>query len=193
MPIKKYNSDENSDFDENDDDMISQQAGSSYVKEELYDTITKYLKTDDLIRKQAQKIVKYRERINIMKQQKNELEQKLIKYLDIIDQDQITIGGDSKLSKCESSRKCPLNADIIKNCIIEKLRNDKIIKDDMRAFQLAESLYENMENNRERKTRTYIRRVIDKNKKKEFADDSSIDSDDEITTQSRISLRKSRR
>ena len=104
------------------------------MKKDFLEKIVKYMKTDDLIRKET---LDYKEKLNTLKEQKEELETYILRYLDTVEEDQINIDGNGKLAKCESVRKSGINKDIIKESIYEQLKKENIVKDEKKLKELA--------------------------------------------------------
>jgi hypothetical protein len=144
------------------DDLVSKKAKEDYQKNDFFEKIIKYIKFDDLIRKET---VEYREKVNSLKEQKLELETFILRYLDTIEQDTINIGGDNKITKYESVRTCALNEEIIKNCIFEQLKKENIVKDENKCKELVENTFNLMQNKREKKSKICLKRTIAKPKK----------------------------
>jgi len=87
--------------------------------------------------------------MNTLKEEKEELQSFMLRYLDSMEEDTVNIDGTGKLSKCESIRKGAINKDLIKQAICEQLKKEKIVKDDKAGKELAENTYNLMESRRE--------------------------------------------
>ena len=133
-----------------------------FIKKDFLEKVIKYIKTDDLIRKET---LEYKEKMNTLKEQKEDLETYILRYLDTVEEDQINIDHNGKLSKYESVRKSSINKDIIKESICEQLKKENIIKDEKKIKELAELTYDTMEKKREVKKKTYLKRTFEKKKK----------------------------
>lgn len=144
------------------DDLVSKKAKEDYQKNDFFEKIIKYIKFDDLIRKET---LEYREKVNSLKEQKLELETFILRYLDTIEQDTINIGGDNKITKYESVRTSALNEEIIKNSIFEQLKKENIVKDENKCKELVENTFNLMQNKREKKSKFCLKRTIAKPKK----------------------------
>ena len=151
-------------FDESDveNDEISKKAKENYAKTNFVEKITKYVKYDELMKKE---IAMYREKMNTLKEEKNELEMFILRYLDVINQDIVNMGDGSKLTKYESVRKSGLNEEIIKKSIYEQLKSENLISDDNKLKQLTESTFNLMQNKREIKRKVCLKRIVPKQKK----------------------------
>lgn len=172
---KKINKNVSDDSDEIDslssgelsDEIISKNAKKNFMQTEFLEKLMKYVKTDDLIR---QETIEYKEKINTLKEDKQELEEFILRYLDSIEQEVIDLSGTGKLTKYESVRKSGINKDLIKQSISEQIKKEKLVKDDKKANELAEITYNLMESKREKKTKVYLKRTFkreNKDKKKE--------------------------
>lgn len=148
--------------DEPSDETISKQAKDAYMKDEFVEKIVKYIKTDDLIRKET---LEFKEKINTLKEEKEEIETFILRYLENADENIINIAGTGKLSKQESVRKSGINKDIIKQSICEQLKKENLIKDEKKGKELAEQTYNLMEGKRETKTKIYLKRTFERKKK----------------------------
>lgn len=159
------NSDENLDKlpseDEITNDQVSQKLDKK-VQTDFLDKVIKYVKTDDLIRKET---LEFREKINTLKEEKIALESHILRYLEEVDQEVVNIGASSKLTKAESIRKSTISQDIIKISIFEQLKKEGLVKDDKKCMELAEMTYNLMDSKREKKTKTYLKRTFKKKKK----------------------------
>ena len=110
---------------EESDDYSENLSSKLEVKKEsnkFYETVIKYLKIDDLIR---EKQTEYREELKTLKDDKNLLEDFIIRYLDKIDENFINIEGKGKLIKNKSSNKVAIKADLIKKGIEDVFRKKK--------------------------------------------------------------------
>lgn len=144
-----------------------------FIKKDFLEKVIKYIKTDDLIRKET---LEYKEKINTLKEQKDDLETYILRYLNTVEENQINIDHNGKLAKYESVRKSSINKDIIKESICEQLKKENIIKDENKIKELAELTYDTMEKKREIKKKTYLKRTFEKKKK----GDKQIDKKEDI-------------
>jgi hypothetical protein len=185
-PRQRLDSSDISSYDENDEnenyidaltnDDISKQAKEKYVETELFEKITKYLKIDTVIKTKQKEV---REYMKVMKTQKEDMEKYILSYLTDTNEDFIKIDGHGKLIKTISKSKGTINIDNIKSSIVEGLKKDNTIKDDERILTLLNSILGTIDTNRPVKTRTYIKRTTEKQKKtpKENSDE---DDDDKV-------------
>lgn len=144
------------------DETISKKAKESFVKNEFLEKIIKYIKIDDLIRQETSE---YREKINTLKEEKNEMESFILRYLDHVEENVVNVQGAGKLTKQESIRKGGLNKDIIKDSIYEQLKKEKLVTDEKIGKELAENTFNLMEEKREKKSKIYLKRTMERKKK----------------------------
>jgi hypothetical protein len=144
----------------------------AFMKKDFLEKIVKYMKTDDLIRKET---LDYKEKLNTLKEQKEELETYILRYLEAVEEDQINIDGNGKLAKCESVRKSGINKDIIKESIYEQLKKENIIKDEKKIKELADLTYDTMEKKREVKKKVYLKRTMERKKKDDKKNNNDSD------------------
>jgi len=156
---------------------IQKEACDSYVQTELQEKIIKYLKIDNKIKDKQKEV---REYMKMMKQQRTEIEKYLIRYLDDINQDYISVNNKDKLTKTVVVSKGAINIDNIKKSVNDGLKKEDIKLDDKKFNEVLLSILEFVDNNRPKKTRTYIKRTGDKPNKKDKPKQRENDSDDEL-------------
>lgn len=157
---KNVNKDTNQHVDENEE---INPAENTVIEDSFLEKIIKYVKIDNLIRKET---VEYKEKINTLKEDKTEMEKYILRYLDTADQKVIQIADSGKLTKYESVRKSGLNKDIIKQSIIDQIKKEKLLNDDAKLNALAELTCQLMESKREVTTKTVLKRTFEKKNKK---------------------------
>lgn len=114
------------------------------IKAELKENVLKYVKFDDLIRKKTKEISE-------LKKLRNPCEKFILKYLDQMDESLIEItGGKLRMNRYET--KVPLNNDIIKETIQDKIKDP----------QATELILNEMENRRSKKVRINLKRTAEK-------------------------------
>ena len=148
--------------DEITDDMISQNAKKNYLETDFLEKIVKYVKIDDLIRKET---ADYRDKMATLKEEKIDMEKYILRYLDSVNEQMVNMSGNGKLLKTESIRKSSINKDIIKESIFEQLKKEKLVENDEKGRELVESTFQLMENKREIKKKVYLKRTFIKEKK----------------------------
>jgi len=148
--------------DEITNDYVSKKVKEK-VEDEFLDKVVKYVKIDDLIRKET---LDYREKVNTLKEEKEVLETYILRYLDKVDNDVINVGSNGQIAKHETVRKSAINKDIIRESIFEQLKKEKLIKDDKKGKEIADITCELIDSKREVKTRTYLKRTLPKGKGK---------------------------
>lgn len=145
----------------NEDEEIMSKAKDNFIQTDFYEKLIKYVKTDDLIRKET---VEHREKMNTLKDEKMQLEEYIIRYLDSKKQDIIN-HNKGKIIKCESIRKSALNQEVIKQSIYEQLKHEKIFDDDEKCKELAEKTFTLMNDKRDVTKRVYLKRTFERKKK----------------------------
>jgi hypothetical protein len=191
-PRQRLDSSDISSYDENDEnencidaltnDDISKQAKEKYVETELFEKITKYLKIDTVIKTKQKEV---REYMKVMKTQKEDMEKYILSYLTDTNEDFIKIDGHGKLIKTTSKSKGSINIDNIKSSIVEGLKKDNTIKDDERILALLNSILGTIDTNRPVKTRTYIKRTTEKQKKTTEKEDADDDDEEQVEAKPR--------
>ena len=111
----------------NEDEQIQEDARANFVETTFFERVVKYVKTDNLMRKEAKE---HKEKMDTMKTNKQELEDFLVDYLESKKENTININGSGKLTKYKSIRKGGLNKDIIQKSMYDKLKAENIIDDD---------------------------------------------------------------
>ena len=156
-----------SSMDEDDIDMLTNQdiekkATNSFVQNELLDRITKYLKIDSKIKEKQKEV---RECMRVMKEQKNDMEKYIIKYLEDVDEEFIKIDGEGKLIRTQTVTRGAINNDNIKKSVIDGLSKENVKLDDKTFLSLIQTILDQVESNRPKKTRTHIKRENEKKEK----------------------------
>jgi len=158
-----------SSLDEEDIDMMTNQdieknATNSFVQNELLERITKYLKFDEKIKEKQKEV---REYMKVMKEQKESMEKYIIKYLEDVNEEYIKIDGQGKLVRTQTITRGVINNENIKSSIITSLKKENIKLDDKTFMNLIQTILTEVETNRPKKTRTFIKRTEEKKEKKE--------------------------
>jgi hypothetical protein len=150
-----------SSMDEDDIDMLTNQdiqrkATNSFVQNELLERITKYLKIDSKIKEKQKEV---REYMKTMKEQKDSMEKYIIKYLEDVNEEFIKIDGEGKLVRTQTITRGVINNENIKTSVGNSLKKENINLDDKTFMNLIQTILEQVETNRPKKTRTYIKRT----------------------------------
>lgn len=153
-----------SSMDEDDIDMLTNQdiqrkATNSFVQNELLERITKYLKIDSKIKEKQKEV---REYMRTMKEQKESMEKYIIKYLEDVNEEFIKIDGEGKLVRTQTITRGAINNENIKTSVGNSLKKENIKLDDKTFMSLIQTILEQVETNRPKKTRTYIKRTKEK-------------------------------
>ena len=133
MKVEKQRRDSSdiSSYDSDADNMtkedIQKQARQTYVQTELLDRITKYLKIDDKIKEKQKEL---REYMKVMKDQKQDMEKYILKYLSDVQENIINIDGQGKLIKTVSVKKGAIKAENIKDSVTAGLKKENINLDE---------------------------------------------------------------
>ena len=106
---------------------IDEEAEKVHVSKEFQESVIKYIKVDDLIRKKQNEILE-------LKSQKKPCEAYIIKYLDEIGEDIIGTNN-GKLRKNKSETKVPLSQIIIKQAIEGKINNPELTNEILKIMQ----------------------------------------------------------
>jgi hypothetical protein len=164
---KDIDSSDISSMDEDDIDMLTNQdieknATNTFVQNELLDRITKYLKIDSKIKEKQKEV---REYMRVMKEQKDSMEKYIIKYLEDVNEEYIKIDGEGKLVRTETITRGVINNENIKTSVGNGLKKQNINLDDKTFMNLIQTILEQVETNRPKKTRTYIKRTKETKKK----------------------------
>lgn len=148
--------------EEAENEEIKKKAKETYIQTDFFEKVIKYVKTDNLIRKET---IEFREKINTLKEEKQDLENFILRYLDVQEENVININGSGKLTKYESVRKKGINKDIIQQAICDQIKKEKLVTDDKKLKELAEETYNIMEGKREKTVKTVLKRTFIKEKK----------------------------
>lgn len=183
-----------SSMDEDDIDMLTNQdiekkATNSFVQNELLDRITKYLKIDSKIKEKQKEV---RECMRVMKEQKNDMEKYIIKYLEDVDEEFIKIDGEGKLIRTQTVTRGAINNDNIKKSVIDGLSKENVKLDDKTFLSLIQTILDQVESNRPKKTRTHIKRENEKKEKPTKQKQETIQKK-EITAKKEKEVKKERR
>jgi hypothetical protein len=121
---------------------------------EFTEKVLLYIKCDDLIREKMAEIKE-------LKAQKKPCEEYIISYLESKDAPFVKVKN-GKLIKNKSEAKGGLKADIIRESIIEGVKNENNIKEE-NAVNITDKIFELMESKRKKTIRINIKRTFNKN------------------------------
>lgn len=147
---------------ENSEQTTNSNCSENAVPKNFREKIIKFIKLDDLIREET---IAYKEKIETLKLQKEEVSGYILRHLEDVGEKEIDLQTKGKISKYTSTRKSGLNKDIIQQSIYEKLKNDKLVKTDEEGKLLAQATYDIMEGKREVKTKVTLKRIVKREKK----------------------------
>ncbi|MDX1702057.1 MAG: hypothetical protein R3250_15635 [Melioribacteraceae bacterium] len=135
---------EMSNADDSDDEMDTEQKK---ITEEFKENVVKFVKLDDQIRERKREI---RE----LESKRKPCEEFILKCLDSMNENVIEISN-GKLRKNKSETKVPLNQDIIRTAILEKVQDPKQVS----------AIVGRMDELRPKKTRVNLKRTMNRKKK----------------------------
>jgi hypothetical protein len=141
------------------DDAISKNAEKKFLNKEFLDKVIKFLRTDDLIRK---KVLEHKEELKVLKDDKLELEQYIIKSLGDMEENFVDIKGNGKLVKDEKITKGTVKLDNIKESIIDSIRKEKLIEDAEKQQQFIDEVLGVIDAKRPRKVKTTLKRTFER-------------------------------
>lgn len=118
------------------------------IPKEFEENVKKFVVIDDLIKKKQKEMTE-------LKNQKKPCEEFIINCLDQMDETVIEI-GDGKIKKNKLETKAPLNTEIIKEAISQKIDNPSVVEDIMNLMQELRPI----------KTRTNLKRTQKRGRKK---------------------------
>jgi len=112
------------DEDLSDDEKKSQAVS---VSKEFQENVVKFVKVDDLIKKKQ-------EELSELKDKKKACEKFILKYLDDVGENVIDITN-GKLKKNKTESKTPINQDIMKKAISEKISDPTVIEEILKSME----------------------------------------------------------
>jgi hypothetical protein len=169
--ISSYNSDDDNMTNED----IQKKARETYIKTELFERITKYVKIDNTIKEKQQEL---REFTKTLKKQKEDMEKYILEYLTDVQEEYVKIEGDGKLTKSISVRKGAIKPETIKKSVLLGLRKENINLDENRINDIIESILTIVDDNRPTTKKTYIKRTYERKKKdKKEVDKKEVDKE----------------
>lgn len=185
----------NKNSDEITMDQVSKMAEENYREKifmaQLYEQIKKYITIDNLIREKSNK---FREKINTLKELRQDSEDFIIKSLnekheDIIDLGKNELGeNQGKLLKNVSSRKGTLKAELIKEALKEGLIQEKIISDEKECEIIVDSFLQRMDKKRPIKSKEYIKRTFPKKPRKNIQKKNQSNQPNQLTIESDVDI-----
>jgi hypothetical protein len=162
----KQDSSDISSYDSDDDNMtnadIQKKARETYMQTELFERITKYVKIDNTIKEKQEEL---REFTKTLKKQKEEMEKYILAYLTEVEEEYVKIDGDGKLTKSISVRKGAIKPETIKKSVLLGLKKENINLDENKFNDIINSILTIVDDNRPKKTKTYIKRTYERKKK----------------------------
>lgn len=154
---KSHNKSNDEEYDNLDDD-----ARKEYIQTVVLERVIKYIKLDDVIKKKQSE---HKKEMKVIKDSKDQLEEFLIEYLDKVDEEYIQLANKSTLVKTEVKTKAPPKIEDIGVCLIEGFKKHEIYNDDADIKRVVKDLIETIDAKREIKTRKYLKRTSEEDKK----------------------------
>ena len=139
--------DEISDSEEDDDNKDKDETGEYEFKDEFREKVVLYVKSDNRIR-ELQKLV------NDQKKIKKDSEESILRHLERLGESMINISG-GKLRKNQYEAKGALKKEIIKESLLDKIKDPKVVED----------ILTKMEEKRELKVNISLKRTFEKDNK----------------------------
>ena len=168
------------DFDPEAVEQIDAEAKKSFLENEVFDAIVKFMKTDDLIKEKENEL---REMIAPLKKQRSSLETFLIDYLEQIDQEFIKIGEKTQLTKVETESKGAIKPENVAEALLEGFKKHELYTDEQHdeMVKVIKDMMAIVESKREKKVKKKIARVdLEKEAKKQAAKEAKQKKQDEI-------------
>jgi len=132
---------------EDDDNQNEDDDGNYELKDEFREKVVAYVKSDDRIR-ELQKLVKEQQKL------KKDSEEAILRHLERLGESMINISG-GKLRKNQYESKGALKKEFIKDSILDKIKDPKIVED----------ILAKMEDKRETKVNISIKRTFERDNK----------------------------
>ena len=146
-------------------DNIDEEAQTEYVKNVVFDYVIKYIKIDDIIKKKQNE---HKKEMKAIKDTKDQLETFLLNYLEKVNQEYVELANKSKLTKTETTTKSAPKLEDITLCLMDGFKEFEIYENDEEIKRVVSDLVKKIDDKRETKTRTFLRRInINKKPKKE--------------------------
>jgi hypothetical protein len=134
--------------DSEDDENENENEGGEYeLKDEFREKVVLYVKSDDKIR-ELQKLVKEQQKI------KKDSEEAILRHLERLGESMINISG-GKIRKNQYESKGALKKEFIKDSILEKIKDPKVVED----------ILSKMEDKRETKINISLKRTFERENK----------------------------
>jgi len=145
----------------NDNNSVNNYSGSEGEKyegekqgedlsNEFKENVVKYIKCDDLIRKK-------KEEIKVLTNDKKPCEEFIMKYLDTKEATHVNVSGGKLVKNVSESRKA-LKVEIIKESILEGIKDEQINKEDIANNDIALKIIGIMDGKREKTIRVKLKR-----------------------------------
>lgn len=176
--ISQQNNDQS--IDEEIENEIDEEAKKSFVENEVFDAIVKFMKMDDFI---AEKETEHREMIAPIKKQRMTLETFLIDYLEQIDQEFIKIGEKTKLTRVETETKAPIKPENVADALLEGFKKHELYTEEKHdeMIRVIKDMMTIVESKRTRTITKKIARIdLEKETKKKNAKEAKQKKKDNV-------------
>jgi hypothetical protein len=164
---------DNMSIDEETANKLDEEAKESYLQNDVFEAIVKYMEADDIIH---EKESEHRDEIAPLKKQRSSLEVFLIDYLDHIDQEFIKIGEKTQLTRVETVSKAPIKSENVAEALVEGFKKHELYTDDQHdeMLKVIKDMIQIVESKREQKTKKKISRInLEKQTKKNAKEEAN--------------------
>ena len=157
--LSEFNNSEYSDSNDSDDDDDEEESDNDDQKKEdnglaseFKDQVHKYIKCDDIIRSKTKEIKE-------LKDKKRECEEYIMKYLEKRGAEHINMKCGITLKKRKTKTTSGLKVNLIRDAIIEGMKEKKITNDEVKSCETATRILELIDAKRTKKVRQTISRT----------------------------------
>lgn len=143
---------------EEESKQIDSESKKNYLESDVFDSIVKFMKTDDLI---SEREMEFRQEITPLKKQRTDLENFLIGYLEEMDNDFIQLGKTTKLTKVETENVAPIKPENVADALVEGFRKHELYTEEEHdeMVRVVKDLLIIVDSKRERSIKKKIARV----------------------------------
>ena len=165
------NNDSDTSDDDDSDNEVSDVSDNDYedgddnklIKNKFLENVIKYLKTDDVLKKKQKE---HKDELQSLKEDKNELEVFILRFLDRKGENFVDIKGEGKLIKNKSETKAAIKAENIREGILEGLKAEKLVEKEEETLEVINKIMDIIDTKRSVTTRTYLKRTKETKKGK---------------------------
>lgn len=149
--------------EEPSDETISKNAAKKFLTNEFVDKITRYLATDDLIIKKNKE---HNEEIKVLKNDKLELENYILKSLKDMEEEYVNIRGKGQLTRVDKVTKGTVKVTNIKESIEEGIKKENLIEDPEKQMEFINEVLGMIDARRPKKIKTSLKRTFERKPRK---------------------------